>query len=95
MAADSHSVPGKTHHTSSRSSDPWFSPLLAVIMCSPCHNFGACLSTLHSIQRHDREHSTQVPFKPAQLLSETSTTAPGKPAFSSDWQVRLKALIGQ
>jgi hypothetical protein len=43
-----------------RCSDPCFSPLLAVIMCSPCRNFGACLSTVHSIQPQNKEHSTQA-----------------------------------
>ena len=60
------------------------------------------MSQLRSLPEHPPQHPAAGQraqhtgrFKPAQLLSETSTTAPGKPAFSSDWQVRLKALIGQ
>ena len=60
------------------------------------------MSQLRSLPEHNPQHPAAGqgaqhtgPFKLAQLLSETRTTATGKPAFSSDWQVRLKALIGQ
>ena len=54
------------------------------------------MSQLRSLPEHPKQHpAAGQRAQPAQLLSETGTKAPGNPAFPSDWQVSLKALIGQ
>ena len=90
VAADSHAAQGKTHPSSSRC----FSPLFSVTLCSPCRNFGACLSTLNSIQRQDRAQN-RGQIKSAQQLSKTGATAPGKTRLPFDLQFRRETLIGQ
>ena len=66
--------------------------LLPIVFSDPV----LTMSQLRSLPEHPPQHpAAGQRAQPAQLLSETGTKAPGNPAFPSDWQVRLKALIGQ
>ena len=72
--------------------------LLPIVFSDPV----LTMSQLPSLPEHPPQHPAagqraqhKGPFKPAQLLSEAGPRYPEKPAFPSDWQVRLEALIGQ